>query len=220
MLHINTDRTTKNQKKLGAVALNGVVVSVNELPDETATSTIEDVSKELNKLREVALTLGMSNASSINWTILLPQLTLPRLRKKFNKLVEQKRSEDEQKFGPALSEGFDLVANFCTMHLGINLRKAFLFGAKTSEDGDNTSGPREYHPTDTMVYEFCNLFGKQGTPENGCDGQTFPDFLHIMYNDPDLSAELLQYYLTCSVKLERQVGIRYFVTAANALKVQ
>ena len=31
MLHINTDGTTKNQKKLGAVALNGVIVSVKEL---------------------------------------------------------------------------------------------------------------------------------------------------------------------------------------------
>ena len=66
MLHVNTDGTTKNQKKLGVVALNGMVVSVNELPDGTATSTIEDVSKELKKLREIALTLGMPNASSIN----------------------------------------------------------------------------------------------------------------------------------------------------------
>ena len=44
LLHINTDGTTKNQKKLGAVALNGIVVSVNEVPDGTAASTIEDVS--------------------------------------------------------------------------------------------------------------------------------------------------------------------------------
>ena len=69
MLHTNTDETTKNQKKLRAVALNGVVVSVNEIPDETAKSTIDDESKELNKLREIALTLGMPNASSINWTL-------------------------------------------------------------------------------------------------------------------------------------------------------
>ena len=44
-------------------------MSVKEHPDGTAISTINDVSKELKKLREVALTLGMPNASSINWTL-------------------------------------------------------------------------------------------------------------------------------------------------------
>ena len=46
-----------------------MVVSVKEHTDGTAISTINDVSKELKKLREVALTLGMPNASSINWTL-------------------------------------------------------------------------------------------------------------------------------------------------------
>ena len=55
---------------------------------------------------------------------------------------------------PTKSEGFDLVTNSCTMHLGIN---AFLCGAK---DNGSTSGPREYHPTDTLVYKFCKLFGQ------------------------------------------------------------
>ena len=221
MLHINTDGTTKNQKKLGAVALNGVVVSVNELSDGTAISTIDDVSKELEKLREIALTLGMPNASSINWTLVASSTAdSAATQKKFNKLVEERRNEDEQKFGPTKSEGFDLVTNFCTMHLGINLRKAFLCGAKNFEDNDSANGPREYHPTDTLVYKFCKLFGQRGTPEYGCGGQTFPDFLQIMLNDPDLSGESSQYYLTCSkIRLERQVGNRYFVTAANALKV-
>lgn len=51
-------------------------------------------------------------------------------------------------------------------------------------------------------------------------GRHFLDFLQIMCSDPDLSAELSQYYLTCSkIRLKRQVGNRYFVTAANALKV-
>ena len=37
MLHINTDGTMKNQKKLGAVALNGVVVSVIVICKEEQT---------------------------------------------------------------------------------------------------------------------------------------------------------------------------------------
>lgn len=49
---MNTDGTTKAQKKLGAVGINGMVVSVNELPDGTAKSVISDVSRELEKLRE------------------------------------------------------------------------------------------------------------------------------------------------------------------------
>ena len=221
MLHINTDGTTKNQKKLGAVALNGVVVSVNELADGTAASTIEDVSKELKKLREIALTLGLPNASSINWTLVASSTAdSAATQKKFNKLVEEKHNEDELNFGPAKSEGFDLVTNFCTMHLGINLRKAFLSGGKNPDDNDGTNGPREYHPTDTLVYEFCKLFGQHGTPEYGCGGHSLPDFLQVMLSDPDLSPELSQYYLTCSkIRLERQVGNRYFVTAANALRV-
>ena len=46
-----------------------MVVSVNELPDGTPISTIDYVSKELKKLREDALTLGMPNTSGINWTL-------------------------------------------------------------------------------------------------------------------------------------------------------
>ena len=41
---------------------------VNELANGTAASTIEDESKEVIKLQEIALTLGLPNASSINWT--------------------------------------------------------------------------------------------------------------------------------------------------------
>ena len=164
----------------------------------------------------------MPNASSINWTLVASSTAdSTATQKKFNKLVEEKCSEDEQKFGPAKSEGFDLVTNFCTMHLGINLRKAFLCETKNpNEDSDSFNCISEYHPTDALVHEFCKLFGRQDSPEYGCGGQTFPVFLQIMCNDPDLSAELSQYYLTCSkLRLKRQVGNRYFVTAANALKV-
>ena len=54
MFHINTDGTTKFQRKLGATAINGIVLAVNEMPDGTAGSIIKDISKELQKLRETA----------------------------------------------------------------------------------------------------------------------------------------------------------------------
>ena len=40
LLHMNTDGTTKLQRKLGGTAINGMVLSVNELPDGAADSII------------------------------------------------------------------------------------------------------------------------------------------------------------------------------------
>ena len=158
-LHMNTDGTTKNQKKLGSVALNGMVISVNELPDGTANSAIEDVSSELKRLRDTAKMLGMPHADSINWTLVASSTAdSAATQKRFNKLIEQKR-EDEERFGPARAEAIDLVTNFCSMHLGIILRKAFLSGVKDSYEESSDNAQREYHPlaTDTLVYEFCKL---------------------------------------------------------------
>jgi len=64
------------------------------------------------------------------------------------------------------------VENFCAMHLGCNLRKAFHSGMKT-----NGTGTREYHSVDVMVHEFCKLFGRYGVPEYGCGATKFVDFL-------------------------------------------
>ena len=43
-LHLNMDGTTLNQKKLGGVAFNNMVLSCNVLPDGAAETAIEDVS--------------------------------------------------------------------------------------------------------------------------------------------------------------------------------
>ena len=43
-LHLNMDGTTLNQKKLGGVAINGMVLSCNVLPDGAAETVIENVS--------------------------------------------------------------------------------------------------------------------------------------------------------------------------------
>lgn len=133
------------------------------------------------------------------------------------------RETDEQKFGPPTLETIDLIQNFCCMHLGINLRKAFLCGMKLWLDGHGHctgDSHREYHPVDTLVHEFCKLFGKSGVPEYGCGSLAFPDFLAVMLRDPSLSEDTSTYFQACAtVKLDRQVGSRYFVTAANAGKI-
>ena len=101
------------------------------------------------------------------------------------------------------------------MHLGVNLRKAFLNGI-LPEDTDSS----RHHPVDTFVHEFCKVFGKHGTPEYGCGVLAFPDFLVLMMDDSSLSKATREYYRSCTtVNLHRQVGSRYFVSASNAVKI-
>ena len=52
-MHLKTDGTTKHQRKLGAVVVDDLVVSVNELANGKAISAIEDISRELIHLRRV-----------------------------------------------------------------------------------------------------------------------------------------------------------------------
>ena len=195
-----------------------MVISVNELPDGTSASAIEDVSSELEKLRKIAHAIGMPNADSINWTLVAASTSdSASSQKKFNKLVEECRKKDEAKFGHASLATVRLVESFCSMHLGINLRKAFLSGI-IPDDADVSV--TKYHPVDTFVHEFCKLFGKHGTPEYACGVNEFPDFLALMLGDGSLSEDSREYYQYCAkVNLHRQVGSRYFVSASNAAKI-
>ena len=215
--HLNTDGTTKAQKKLGGIVINDMVVAVNHLPDGTATSAISDISKELAKLRKTANALGLPNPNSINWTLLVSSTSdSASTQKRANKLIEECRKADEERFGPATRETLDLVENFCAMHLGVNLRKAFQSGIDEDDDGPSK---RKYHRVDVMVHEFCKLLGKHGVPEYACGVQSFPDFLALMSTDSNARKESSAYYGACAnVTLDRQVGSRYFVSAANASK--
>ena len=121
-LYLNTDGTTKSQKKLGGVAINGMVFSVNEVSDGSANCMIEDISRELQMLREVAHALSMPNADKLNWTLIVfSSSDSASTQKRFNKLVEQQRQADEERFGSSFPQAIDLVENFCCMHLGVNL---------------------------------------------------------------------------------------------------
>lgn len=217
---MNTDGTTKLQKKLGGVAINDMVIAVNEVPDGTAVTAIDDVTRELEKLRKMAHDLGLPNPDSINWTLIAASTSdSASSQKRFNRLIEECRENDEAKFGPATLETVELIETFCAMHLGVNLRKAFLSGIEPS-DGSDSSSNRKHHPVDTFVHEFCKIFGKHGTPEYGYGVLAFPDFLALMTDDSSVSEETCEYYQSCKdVKLHRQVGSRYFVSASNAAKV-
>lgn len=204
---LNTDGTTKHQKKIGGVGINNMVISVNEVADGTAISALEDVSKELEKLRETAHALKLPSANRINWTLITSSTSDSAATQKcFNKLIEDRRDSDALQFGSATTETLDIIESFCSLHLGINLRKAFLSGMIVKDT------PTEKHPPiDKLVHEFCKLLGKHGTPEYGCGAYQFPDYLKLMLEGDSLEADSRQYYQICAtVNLQRQVGSRYF----------
>ena len=221
-LNANSDGTTKFQKKLGGVAVNGMVLSLGEVPDGSAESMIKLIETELEKLRKTAGDLKLSNPEKINWTLFASSTSdSASTQKKFNRLVKEHQEKDKIKYGPASAEAIELVENLCAMHLGSNLRKAFLDGTKNVAYNDDPQGAkpqREQYSTDTFIHEFCKLFGRKGVPEYGCGTTHFPDFLSLQLSK--LKASESSYYQSClEVQLERQVGSRYFVSACNACKI-
>lgn len=219
-LNLNCDGTTLSQRKLQGAAINGIVLSVNEIPDGSADSMIADISYELQKLRNIANKLNLPNADRINWTLITSSSSdSASTQKRFNKLVKEKKEEDREQFGPPgeCPDFTELVENFCCMHLGVNLRKAFF---STTDSAD--SGVMDSASSDVLVHEFCKLLsitgGKHGVPEYGHGAVTFPDFLALMASQSG-SSEAGYYQQCAKVRLERQVGSRYFVTAANAGKI-
>ena len=88
------------------------------------------------------------------------------------------------------------------MHLGVNLRKAFL--KETIETGQD----ERYHRVDSFVHEFCKLFGKTGGPDYACGVLSFPDFLELQISTT--KDEQQAYYQACSkINLHKQEGISY-----------
>ena len=86
---LNSDGTTKFQKKLGGVAVNGMVLCLSEVPDGSAQSMIEQVSLELEKLRDIAHALNLRDPQKINWTLFTSSTSdSASTQKEFNCLVE------------------------------------------------------------------------------------------------------------------------------------
>ena len=89
-------------------ALNGMVLSVNEVADGSADSMIEDISQELQKLRDTAHALRLPNTDKINWTLIVSSSSdSASTQKRSNKLLEEERAKDEEKFGDVCPAVFD-----------------------------------------------------------------------------------------------------------------
>ena len=142
---------------------------------------------------DIAHALKLPNADKINWTLNKSSSSdSASTQKRFNKLVEEKREEDNERFGPAgeCPDVTELVENFCCMHLGVNLRKTF-FESEESGTDDASS--------DVFIHEFCKLLsksgGKHGIPEYGHGATAFPDFLMLMASQSKPSEAT--YYQQC-----------------------
>ena len=61
-------------------------------------------------------------------------------------LIEEFREKDELRFGAATLSTVEIVESFCSMHFGVNLRKAFLDGIV--QEDVSTDSARKYHPVD------------------------------------------------------------------------
>ena len=73
------------------------MISVNEVPDGTAESIVNDINSELEKLQNAAKDLGLPNNMSINWSMFASATSdSASTQVKFNKPTEM---EDEKKLG-------------------------------------------------------------------------------------------------------------------------
>lgn len=111
----------------------------------------------------------------INWTLIGSSTSdSASTQKKFNKLLQERRENDEEFFGTTCPEAIELVENFCCMHLGVNLCKAFLDGVKGATSvHSNASIIRQMYwyinfasylgnvvcQNMVLVYFFSRLFG-------------------------------------------------------------
>ena len=96
-LTMNTDGTTQGQRKLGALAINNTVISVNELSDGSADKVVADISNELERLHNIAHVLKLPYANTINWTMIVSSTSdSASTQKRLNKLIKEHKEADEK----------------------------------------------------------------------------------------------------------------------------
>ena len=216
--HLNSDGTTLNQKKVQGMLVNGLVLGIKKIVDGTAKSAIDELEKVLSKIREVATELELPNASHVGWRMFKSAMSdSASTQKCFNKLLQQKIDEENESNSDDSEDGnttVPILQLFCGMHLGVNLREAQVRGVKENVANDSIG-------IDKIVHTMCKLLGHLGShPEYGMGVRAFPEFLQTLMEEvngvDDEAEEMEEVKAALGVKLQRQVGSRYFVTARNA----
>ena len=140
----------------------------------------------------------------LNWTLFASSTSdSAATQKKFHRLLQECKNKDEARYGANSGQELEIIEKFCAMHLGVNLRKAFL---SVEELVDSS--------VYAFVYEFVKLFGTHGVKEYGVGIVQFPDFLKTCQLCEDCQ-DMVSYYKKCSeINISSQVGNRYFVSAS------
>ena len=220
--HINSDGTTLNQKKVQGFLANGVTLGVTDVTDGSATAAFEEMQVILDDIKEVATELSLPNADHIGWSMVKSAMSdRASTQTALNKLIvtstavhkDQQATENvTEQCGEA--ESAAVLEAFCGMHLGINLRVAEVNGFDRVVSGSGI---------DSLVHAVCKLIGHLGGPEYSKGVQCFPEFIKASIDVLDMgdvdstSTETLKEAL--GIKLDRQVGSRYFVTSRNAGRI-
>lgn len=195
--HLNSDGTTLNQKKVEGMLVNGIVLGVSDVVDGSAKSAVEELDVVLRSIRERAQVLQLPGAESIGWSLVQSSMSdQASTQKFFNKLVEEKVQEERAQLGEIRQgEGKQVLEVFCGMHLGVNLRSAQIKGFTDYLNGESSG-------VDTVVHSTCKLLIDESTAIGDSD-----------------SEEVTSLTSALGVRMERQVGSRYFVTARNAGRI-
>ena len=80
----------------------------------------------------MARSLRLPNADAINWSLVASSTSdSAATQKRFNRLMEERKEADIERFGEtSADDALEILENFYAMHLGTNLRKAFLSATK------------------------------------------------------------------------------------------
>lgn len=214
---LGSDGTTLNQKKVQGSRLGDLTVGVEPVADGSAKSLIAQLDTAFTAIRKIGQELEIPGHENIGWHLVTTVMSdQASSQKAFNRMVEEKQREEKEARGD-IATGADnckeLLVTFCGMHVGVNLRAAEVKGLNKhiKEYGNKTAG------VDTIVHSCCKLLGHLGTnPEYGRGVVGFPEFLLAEEEETSDLQKKEEFRQALKIKLERQVGSRYFVTSRNA----
>ena len=184
---------------------NDIVLGVHNGYDTDAAFV--DLQNEMDQLRTTANDLGRDSENITLERVVSSTSDGAATQGKFNKLQQQHKTDEK---APAI------VENKCGMHMGVNLRVAQIDGITSYNKGSADEGdPKtKCNIIDSCVHSTCKLIGHLGAPEY-CHGvNNFRDYLKLKVEE--MSQDTSYYRTAQTIKLERQVGSRYYTTARNS----
>ena len=142
---------------------NGIVLGVEQVPDGTSASSLEEGKSTFSRIQQVVTELELPNAEYMNIDTIHSTIS--------DKASTQTCFTKEQ----SIEDRSGIVEAFCGMHLGIHLWKAALECMRKPATRD---APQADCIVDAYVHTVCKLLGHLGTcPEHGHGVTRFPEYV-------------------------------------------